>query len=255
MKKVMIMGLCLLALTLLAPTVFAGSSDGSKDWEFNLTPMYLWMINMNGEMTLGTTTTPVVTDFSQIVENLEFVFTGHFEGVHKSGFGFLTDLSYSRIGGQQTIPVPVTITLDVDFTNILVEFAGIYRIHLGENAFDFIAGTRYSSLEPEIGITTSLPLPSAITKKVDWWDAMIGGRFIWSISEKWNLLARADFGFLGSNLTWNLSGLVEYKPWKHVSLVGGYRYMDIDYDQGTGADRFKYDMSMYGPILGVNITW
>ena len=68
-------------------------------------------------------------------------------------------------------------------------------------------------------------------------------------------MARGDIGFGGSEQPWNLAGLFNYQPWKHVSLLFGYRYKDVDYEDGSGADLFKYDVSMYGPLLGVNFVW
>lgn len=175
--------------------------------------------------------------------------------MHKNEWGFLVDVNYLTLSGQETIPVPVPVTLDVDFTGVLTELAAIYRFSFGENAFDVIGGARYYSLEPEINITSALPLPSRIDKTQDWWDLMIGGRYIWTINEKWNLIARGDVGFIGSDLTWNVAGLFKFQPWKHVSLLFGYRYMDIDYEDGSGADLFKYDMTMHGPLLGLNFVW
>jgi hypothetical protein len=51
-------------------------------------------------------------------------------------------------------------------------------------------------------------------------------------------------GFDKPDLAWDLAGLFDYQPWKHVSLLFGYRYMSIDYDTSSVAfqrkvDRFK----------------
>jgi hypothetical protein len=77
------------------------------------------------------------------------------------------------------------------------------------------------------------------------------------MSERWNLILRGDIGGfgVGSDLTWNLVGLVDFKPWKHVSLFGGYRALYQDYEDGSGVNEFKFDATMHGPILGLNITW
>lgn len=255
MRKARKTGFVLLLFSLICTASHAGDRSDYGDWEFNLAPFYLWAVDMNGELTKGTISTPVEADFKDIVSGLQAVFTGHLEAVHKTGWGFLADVNYLDLGGQQTIPILVPITLDVDLTSVMMEFAGIYRFDLGENAFDVIGGARYTSLEPKIDITTALPLPSKIEKKQDWWDAVIGGRYIWTISERWRFLSRADVGTFGSDLTWNLSGLLEFQPWEHISLIGGYRYMDIDYDDGSGATLFKYDMTMAGPVAAVNFVW
>jgi hypothetical protein len=172
--------------------------------------------------------------------------------MHKSGFGFLTDVSYLNFGGQQATPGPAPLTLDVDFTMVMAELAGVYRFSLGENALDLIGGIRYYGLDTEIDV---VGIPPRIDKDKDWTDAMLGARYIWTITDKWDFIARGDIGFGGSDLAWNLAGLFNYQPWKHVSLLFGYRYMDIDYEDGSGADLFKYDVTMHGPILGVNFVW
>ena len=84
---------------------------------------------------------------------------------------------------------------------------------------------------------------------------MLGARYVWALTEKLNLMARGDIGFGGSDFTWNLAGLFEFQPWKHVSFLAGYRYMSVDYEDGAGPDLFKYDVDMHGPLLGLNILW
>jgi len=40
-----------------------------------------------------------------------------------------------------------------------------------------------------------------------------------------------------------------------IRVIGGYRYMNMDYENGSGASLFKYDMSMSGPGLGAAFTF
>ena len=247
---VMILG----GFVLLIPAALSAqdASPKEKNWEFNLAPFYLWAVSMDGDMTVKGNTSSLQPDFSEIASNLEGIFTVHFEGMHNSGWGFLTDVSYLNLGGQQTTPGPLPITLDVDFTNVMVELAGVYRISLGENALDLIGGIRYYGLDTEIDV---IGAPPRVDKDKDWTDAMLGARYTWTITDRWIFMARGDIGFGGSDLAWNLAGLFNYQPWKHVSLLFGYRYMDIDYKDGSGADLFRYDVTMYGPLLGVNFVW
>jgi hypothetical protein len=48
---------------------------------------------------------------------------------------------------------------------------------------------------------------------------------------------------------------VHFQPWKNVGFVAGYRVLDQDYEDGTGLNRFKWDMRMSGPGLGLNFVW
>ena len=228
------------------------TSPKEKNWEFNLAPFYLWAVSVDGDLTVMGNNQQLKADFSEIADSLEGIFTVHFEGMHKSGFGFLTDVEYLNLGGQQATPGPAPLTLDVDFTLVIAELAGIYRFNLNENALDLIYGGRYYGIDTEIDIVGA---PPRVDKDKDWVDAMLGARYIWTITDKWDFVARGDIGFGGSELAWNLAGLFNYQPWKHVSLLFGYRYMDIDYEDGSGADLFKLDVSMHGPLLGVNFVW
>ena len=223
-----------------------------KNWAFNLAPFYLWAVSVDGDLTAMGTNQQVKADFNELTDSLEAFFTVHFEGMHKSGWGFLTDVSYLNFGSQQATPGPAPLTLDVDLTFVMAELAGIYRFSLGENALDLIGGIRYYGLDTEIDV---VGIPPRIDKDKDWTDVMLGVRYILTITDKWDFVARGDIGFGGSDLAWNLAGLFNYQPWKHVSLLFGYRYMDVDYEDGSGADLFKYDMTIHGPLLGVNFVW
>lgn len=249
MWKMIAITISVLMVLVVSTTTNAGESSDTGDWEFNLAPLYLWAVSMDGDMTVMGTTAPLEAEFKDIASSLEGLFTVHFEGMHKNGWGFLTDVSYLNIGDQQTTPGP---TLDVDFTSVMAELAGVYRFNLGDNAFDLFAGIRYYSLEVEIDV---VGVPPRIDKSQDWVDAMLGARYICNFTDKWNFLARGDIGFVGSDFAWNIAGLFEYQPWKHVSLLAGYRYMGIDYEDGSGPDLFKYDVTMHGPLLGLNFVW
>ena len=241
-------------IAMFSPSVLTAqdTSPKEKNWEFNLAPFYLWAVSIDGDLTVMGNNQQLKADFSEIADSLEGFFTVHFEGMHKSGFGFLTDVSYLNFGGQQATPGPAPLTLDVDLTFVMAELAGIYRIKLDDNALDLIGGIRYYGLDTEIDV---VGIPPRIDKDKDWTDAMLGVRYIWTITDKWDFVARGDIGFGGSDLAWNLAGLFKFQPWKHVSLLFGYRYMDVDYEDGSGADLFKYDMAMHGPLLGVNFVW
>ena len=249
MRKMMTSITSALIVLFICTTAIAGESSDTGDWDFNLAPFYLWAVSMDGDMTVMGNTAPLKVEFKDIASNLEALLTVHFEGMHKGRLGFLTDISYLNIGGQQTTPGP---TLDVDFTSVMVELAGVYRFSLDENALDLIGGFRYYDVNAEIDV---VGVPPRIDESQDWVDAMLGARYIWTIADKWSFMAKGDIGFGGSDLAWNLAGLFDYQPWKHVSLLFGYRYMSIDYDSGSGASLFRYDVKMHGPLLGVNFVW
>jgi hypothetical protein len=249
-------------LLLLCPLAYAAETPGTKNWEFDLAPMYLWAVNMNGEQTVAGQTQPIKLDFDDIFDTLEAVFTLHFEGLYKKKWGFLFDFSYINISDSITTPGPGAANINVDFENVLVELGGVYRFYeKGPHAFEGLGGVRFTNMDTEINITGGPPpLPSRVDSKQEWWDPIIGARYKWQISEKWRLSLRGDVGVgFGagdtSDSTWNFVGLINFQPWKHVGFLGGYRALDVDYETGTGINQFKYDMLMHGPVIAVNITW
>ena len=68
----------ILSIFILFPvlSVHAQDATGEKDWSFNLAPLYLGGISMNGDMTIKGTESSVDSDFSDIFENLNGAFTG-----------------------------------------------------------------------------------------------------------------------------------------------------------------------------------
>jgi hypothetical protein len=73
-----------------------------------------------------------------------------------------------------------------------------------------------------------------------------------TLSRQVTLVVRGDVGGfgVGSELTWNLVGNFLYQVSRTVYLSVGYRALDMDYEQGSGASRFKFDMLLHGPVLG-----
>ena len=91
----------------------------------------------------------------------------------------------------------------------------------------------------------------ALTKSYAW------NRYFYDFGNKWMISARGDIGGfgVGCDFTWNVAALVHFQPWKNVAIVGGYRALDQDYEDGSGSSRFAYDMRLAGPLLGFNIVW
>ncbi len=225
--------------------------EETKTWEFNLAPFYLWAMGMDGQATIGENISQIDVDFDQITDKLEAVFIVHFEGMHESNFGFLTDINYVSLGGSQSLPN--TATLDVNMDMTIAELSGFYRIQNEEDAFDLIAGVRYVNIDMGLKINSI----TALNPQIDWTDPLIGARWIRDINEEWSLLVRGDIGGFGvsSDFTWQALALAEWKPYEHTSFIAGYRVLDIDYEEGSGAQYFQYDVRSQGPLVGINFRW
>jgi hypothetical protein len=251
MKRILTACTIALVMGLICSLAYGEEANSNDNWEFGLAPMYLWAVSINGDQTVEGMDVDLDIPFSDIFDNLNGALIFHFEGLYKQKWGFLADLNYIDIEPSESTPIG---DIDIDFTEILLEFAGFYRITRGAHHFDWYGGLRYSSMD--IGMDLPGVLPK-FDQREDWVDPFLGLRWQWKIGEKWATILRGDIGGfgVGSDITWNFVGLVDFKPWKHVSLFGGYRVLYQDYSTGSGSSEFAFDATMHGPVLGMNIAW
>lgn len=220
----------------------------SDDWQVSVTP-YLWMTNLSGTNTIGPITAPIEIDFSDLIDRLKFAFAAHFE-VSKKNWGGMFDFNYAAIGDNQVLTTPLGETADFNFDIFYLDLWGFYRIPGERQSFDILAGTRYRKLELDLRFTTGLN-PGF---DVSWWDPMIGGRYIAKLHpSKLDFQFRADVGGFGagSEHTWEIITGVIFKPTPKILIPVLYRYLDVDYMEGSGLDFFRYDAVEQGLLLGI----
>ena len=239
-----------------ATNAFAEEAKAEKSWEFNLAPFYLWGVMIDGDLTLGTNTATLDVPFSDIVDNLEAAFIVHFEGMHRSNWGFLLDVNYIEVSNDVDLPTPFDASVDIDFKSTLAEFAGLYRIKKDQHNFDIIAGGRYVRLQNTV--TTSRG-PELVDADKDWVDPFAGLRWSFNFADQWTLVTRGDVGGIGVGSDIAAQGLavIDWQPFKYVSFLAGYRALYMDYSEGSlrGRDQFKFEATIHGPVVGINFRW
>ena len=69
---------------------------------------------------------------------------------------------------------------------------------------------------------------------------------------RWNLQLAGDIGGfgIGSDIAVNVWPMVGYELSDNAQLGFGYRLLYMDYQSGTGANRFAYDVLTHGPVVG-----
>ncbi len=248
-------GLLLAALlTLGAGPKAARAAD--EGWKVELAP-YMWMINVSGDVTIKGYPTSTSMNFHDIWDSLDFAGEVHLE-VWKGRWALFFDPTYLKTTqGANLESVPVTVKSEV----AMVEFGGIYRLidnHLDQSskrivALELLAGGRYNSLKG----TLELPTGHQPEARQEWVDPFAGGRVRWDFLPGLELILRSDIGGfgLGSKVAWNSSLLLQYKPTDWLGLVVGYRYLYMDYEDGSGHDEFKYDVTLQGPIVALHFSF
>jgi len=237
-----------------APPAAATADDGH--WHYVFTP-YLWTMSQKGEASFkGIPPQPIEMSFSDIWNNLDFPALGAFEA-HNGRWGVATDLMYMNLGAKVPVSVLGQPEPSIDARQFTFEATALYRVYRGapregmRSYVDLVAGARYNKVRA--GLQTSL-IPDT-ERSFDWVDGVIGARSQLPLAKKVAIGGRADIAGFGSDLTWQAHADLRVQLSQHWALGAGYRYIDTDYDKGTGADRKLWSMVNKGPYLAIQIGW
>jgi hypothetical protein len=179
------------------------------------------------------------------------------------------------LGGPRAprLRLPAIDEIDIEMTLAIVELGVSYRcFELPLNAtesrvltFEALAGGRYTYMKSEMDVDISpgtlgvLPGSVSIEESVDWIEPLVGGRVTVPLSDRFSVGVRGDVGGFGigsgSQLTWQILAGLECQASDSVSIVAGYRFYDLEYEKGSGADKVELDAEIKGPMLGVRIRF
>jgi hypothetical protein len=236
----------------IAGSAMAAETRYSDDeWHYTLAPFFLWGMNIEGTSQIGPVSAPLDLTFTDdILENLAAVFTVHFE-VQKREWTFFAEYQYVDL--DPSTEVSPVVTADITFKAQLGELGVAYKVAtFGINDLEVLGGARYT--RQDLGINLN-PGPMPVDVSEYWWDGFGGLRIFTHISDNWTFIGRADIGGGGSDFVWNLVGMFDYqfKDWGSAFL--GYKWMDYDYDSGSGLDHYAYDARQQGPLAGLAFYW
>ncbi len=234
----------------------------NEGWRFNLVPAYLWVPGFSGNLGLGDTDTPGDSPAGDSFVDLEFGYLLHGEAWY-TRFGAMADILYVRLGKDAKAGLP---NLDVGFQTWLADFAGMYRLYnrpLGDAAdgrnldIDLIAGVRYISVELDIDLKVDLLDETlSLNGEEQWADPIFGGRIIWDMSRRFTGTFRGDIGGgVNADLTWSATGTLAFNFTQLFNVWAGYRALGMEYEIGSGSDRFLFEMTFQGPIIGLGFNF
>jgi len=243
-------------LALLAANQACAEPASGDAWQFTLAPLYLWAVSTKGTLRAGPATAPLELEFQdEILENLEAVLTWHFEA-RKNDLSLLVEFQYIDL--VPTTVLPTGEPVNVGFKNTTVELGIAYTLikHAGTD-WQILGGAR---LTKQILSANGIPTPpsafSSFNTSERWVDTFIGGRVLVGFAEDWRFIGRADIGAGGSDLVWKLVGLLDYRFANWGSVFFGYKLLDYDYDNElSGTERYAYNATQQGPLVGISFYW
>ncbi len=241
------------ALTTPTPAECLGQTDGP----WTVVAPYVWVFGMQGNVGAGFRSTPVdisVGDAVDQADKLKGAAQLHIETGYGK-YGVLVDLTYLRIQ-------PLDGLVTVESRSTILELLGIYRVvdtgrAPGGVTLDVLGGVRWYRFTNSIQGNV-FGLLSA-ERSSSWTDLVIGARVGVQVTENLGLFARGDLGGYGigdsSDKAINWTVGYEYHCSENVSLLGGWRSLQIDREAGSGRERSLIDVTLAGPFAAVAVRF
>ncbi|MBR0651470.1 hypothetical protein GXW78_17500 [Roseomonas terrae] len=221
------------------------------------------MAGIGGEATLrgraldGARTERVVgttADFGDVLGNLKMAFMGAAEARY-GRFALLADLLYLDL--ENGISTPRDRLYAGGSASVRTTGAGFVAMvrPVDETAWslDAGAGVRPWWVDTKLRLNPGLAQGRTIGSSVNWTDPVIALRGRVRLSEQVSLTAYGDVGGfgVGSNLTWQVIGSVDWQPDDWLVLRAGWRYLSFDFGNASSS----LNLAISGPIIGASFRF
>jgi opacity protein-like surface antigen len=247
-KKFLPLVLTLFALAL--PVAVLAQDDG---WSHTVTP-YLMAAHMDGTSAVGQLDVDVNLSASDIFSNLDFGAMLAYRG-ETEDWAVMTDFIYMKLGASKTSESDKLYgRMNLEQTIIQLDLARRLTDH-----FEITLGTRYWDVTNALLLRGQGPIGSEIRAEAgeSWFDPLVGFRFSHPISDSWVFLGKGDIGGfgIGSDFTWHASVGASWLISDSMAMSLLYRYIDVDYESGSGPSYFALDVAESGPGMGFSFRF
>jgi hypothetical protein len=233
------------------PKSISTSTPAEKPtWTFD-TFVYYWSASVSGNLTVDGQEVDLDSGDGFSGESTLIGFLGHFEAHHGPwSFALAPIFVNLEMTGDQTGGVDAVVKINAQVHE------GFVAHEIGPS-WDWLAGARYYALDTGVDLSSGgVPIGSHDSNR-SWVDPIVGVRYHDDFGKHWAIHTRADVGGfgVGSDFAWNASALLGYRFNSCWAAQLGYRALHVDFKEGSGSDRLAYDLSMYGPIIGVSFSF
>jgi hypothetical protein len=224
--------------------------DPENGWHFSVTP-YLWFAGAHG--TIGALNHDISfhASPSDLLSHVDIGLMGGAEASYKH-FVLSGDIVWSRLSDDKALAFPglgTTTFANMHATQLIWTSKIGYRLVNREKfKIDATTGIRYWHLGSKLGFNPST-LGLNFNGSKNWVDPLVGGQIQTALGRKAELTVLGDVGGwgVGSQLDYQIVGLLGFKIHRAVTLQLGYRYLDVNY-RNNG---FIYDAATSGALIGL----
>jgi len=231
------------------------STDSDDQWHLSVSP-YLWLAGAHGTVGAFEKNVSFRASPSDLLSHAKFGLLGAVEG-RRNRILTTIDMLYLRLGDDRAVPFPGLEESTANLTAslfILTPKVGIRLINEKKLKADFLTGIRYWHFGESLQFTPFVPFLN-FSKSQNWVDPLVGGRIEAGLSRKTVFTLAGDVGGwgTGSQLEYQVVGLLGYKLKPNMTLQAGYRYLYFDYRR-SGPAGAVLTTAMSGVVLGVTLN-
>ncbi len=231
-------------------------------WRVIFSP-YVWGASLNGTAGLLGRSTDVNVPFREIFDNLDMTFMGNVD-ISNGTVGFFIDGQYVKTSQDENLR-DNELALDIKTTTLAA--GAYYRVYEQQLEGTTLFGNqRIFAIEPTLGVRwTRLEAglevgPYSGSRKVEWTDPFVGARVFYDINDRWNIFAEADIGGFGAGTKLSANGQI-YLGYRTMvfdiptTFRVGYRALYQDYKDNDTVEKFKYDVTQHGKVVGFSVSF
>jgi hypothetical protein len=224
----------------------AAGAGVSDRWSVEITP-YLWAAGLDGTTAADGAGSEIDTDYKFFsLDNLDFALGAALEA-RKGRWGMLYDAMYVEFSDAfERSPGS-----EVEVSGGFVETLGSMMATNGR-PLELLFGLRFVALEAIVDVA---PIPRASARET-WLDPLVGLEYAHAFNERWSVALRGDIGGFGissesSELATNVSATFGWRIGDKLTLRGGYRMLQMDFD----GDALVLDATLQGYVIGASWTF
>lgn len=232
----------LTSLLLAAPLAANAQDDG---WRFAVQP-YVLLPTMQGTAGLRQFDADVAVGTRDVIDNLNTGYLGYLEAAH-GRWAFGLDVNYMNLDAAPDRP-----RIQADVGQKAVQSMVFYR--LGDS-LELLGGVRYNRIR--LRLSTSLQVADGLSREEDWIDPIFGVRYTLPLSGRSAFIVLANAGGFGvaSDLAVQVRPMFHFGVGRFTTIDAGYQFFYMDYEDGSGSERFAYDVWTTGPVIGLTFRF
>ena len=217
-------------------------------WQHALA-IYMVGSSINGTVGVGDLDLEVDMSFGDILDNLDGGAMLAYRGT-RGPWSFGADFAYLGLEASESELGPLgRVRVGIDADQLMLTADVGYALN---DRWSVYGGARYWDLDTDLSLAFAVGQLVTASASESWIDPIVGLRYFAPLGGKWSLMAWGDVGGfgVGSDFSWSATAVAVYQVNHNAHVLLGYRHIDVDYEDGNGADRFKWDAWEGGPAVG-----